>query len=60
MIITPPLIKFPRSCTLGAPALDVATNINDERADALRDELAGRTGLTDSEGEGDVEAEAEE
>ncbi|KAJ7727509.1 hypothetical protein B0H14DRAFT_3518846 [Mycena olivaceomarginata] len=29
----------------------VSTNISQSRADALRDELAGRTGLTDSEAE---------
>ncbi|KAJ7768785.1 hypothetical protein B0H14DRAFT_3509578 [Mycena olivaceomarginata] len=32
-------------------SLDVSTNISQSRADALRDELAGRTGLTDSEAE---------
>ncbi|KAJ7238854.1 hypothetical protein B0H12DRAFT_1025514, partial [Mycena haematopus] len=43
------------SRTLGGPSPDVTTNINDARADALREELAGRTGLTDSEAEMDEE-----
>ncbi|KAF7344217.1 hypothetical protein MVEN_01712400 [Mycena venus] len=42
--------------TLAGPSLDVSTNISDTRAEALRDELAGRTGLTDSETE-EVDAE---
>ncbi|KAJ7899454.1 hypothetical protein B0H14DRAFT_3423764 [Mycena olivaceomarginata] len=39
------------SCAITGLSLDVSTNISQSRADALRDELAGRTGLTDSEAE---------
>ncbi|KAJ6596448.1 hypothetical protein B0H10DRAFT_1959075 [Mycena sp. CBHHK59/15] len=44
------------SRTLRGPAPDISTNISEARADALREELAGRTGLTDSETE-EVDAE---
>ncbi|KAJ6597845.1 hypothetical protein B0H10DRAFT_1827035 [Mycena sp. CBHHK59/15] len=42
--------------TLRGPAPDISTNISEARADALREELTGRTGLTDSETE-EVDAE---
>ncbi|KAJ7845016.1 hypothetical protein B0H14DRAFT_2584910 [Mycena olivaceomarginata] len=41
--------SFSRAIT--GPSLDVSTNISQSRADALRNELVGRTGLTDSEAE---------
>ncbi|KAJ6508169.1 hypothetical protein C8R45DRAFT_436900 [Mycena sanguinolenta] len=39
------------SGTITGPSTDVATNIDEARADALRGELDGHTGLTDSEAE---------
>jgi hypothetical protein len=50
------LMLFPRETLVPSTLTTTSTNIDDAQEEAMRDELAGRTGDTDSEDENNIAA----